>query len=268
MSAMGFKLHICRGLQVNARHSCRRGRALRQTPHPQATTAARVGVSITAMANASGSLRAYYRHNPFGRYRASGGAIAGANTMRFSSKPWVAFNANISDGLYYYGYRFYDPYLQRRVNRDPIQERGFVTLHNLQGQAHFYGSRQTEQVNLYAYVGNSPMMKSDALGLLEACYQPMDWLGLFWHAYVLLPDGTTVSNAGDKSDFPTPKTKCFPAKPDPDAKCRPKNPDDCVRKAVQQDIGPWSLDHNCGSIVRNAFKKCGFMDPTPDFLIY
>jgi RHS repeat-associated protein len=35
--------------------------------------------------------------------------------MRFSSKPWVGFAGSATSGLYYYGYRFYDPYLQRWV---------------------------------------------------------------------------------------------------------------------------------------------------------
>ena len=32
-------------------------------------------------------------------------------------------------GLYYYGYRFYNPELKRWLNRDPIEERGGVPLY-------------------------------------------------------------------------------------------------------------------------------------------
>jgi RHS repeat-associated protein len=51
------------------------------------------------------------------------GSLAAANIYRFSSKDW-----NGNAGLYYYLYRFYDPNLQRWVNRDPIQERGGINL--------------------------------------------------------------------------------------------------------------------------------------------
>ena len=52
--------------------------------------------------------------------------------------------------LYYYGYRFYAPALQRWVNRDPIEERGGI--------------------NLYRFVGNAPVNKFDKNGLLS-----FDW---------------------------------------------------------------------------------------------
>jgi RHS repeat-associated protein len=58
----------------------------------------------------------------------------------FSSKP---IHAN--SGLYYYGYRFYWPELQRWINRDPIGERGGP--------------------NLYAYVRNEPASTTDEYGL-------------------------------------------------------------------------------------------------------
>jgi RHS repeat-associated protein len=65
--------------------------------------------------------------------------------MRFSSKPWVGHNGSNSDGLYYYGYRFYDPNTQRWPNRDPIGERGGL--------------------NLYTFVRNTPINAVDPLGL-------------------------------------------------------------------------------------------------------
>jgi len=48
-------------------------------------------------------------------------------------------------GLYYYLYRFYDPNLQRWLNRDPIQEWGGL--------------------NLYEFVANSPIDDGDYYGL-------------------------------------------------------------------------------------------------------
>jgi RHS repeat-associated protein len=50
--------------------------------------------------------------------------MAGVNLYRFSSKE---FHNN--SGLYYYGFRFYYPTLQRWANRDPIFERGGMSLY-------------------------------------------------------------------------------------------------------------------------------------------
>src|SRR5437763_5231525 len=58
---------------------------------------------------------------------------------RFSSK-----ELHIASGMYYYLYRFYDPNLQRWINRDPIQELGGV--------------------NLYEFSANSPLGWLDAFG--------------------------------------------------------------------------------------------------------
>jgi len=68
------------------------------------------------------------------------GSLAAANTQRFSSK-----EQDPRSGLYYYGYRWYDPNLQRWLSRDPIQERGGI--------------------NLYGFVRNSPINWIDPLGL-------------------------------------------------------------------------------------------------------
>jgi RHS repeat-associated protein len=65
--------------------------------------------------------------------------------MRFSSKPWIAHNGSNTEGLYSYGYRFYDPQTQRWLSRDPINEAGGI--------------------NLYGFVGNSPLNRIDPFGL-------------------------------------------------------------------------------------------------------
>jgi RHS repeat-associated protein len=98
------------------------------------------GGNITALQNSSQSLVAQYRYDPFGRLLSSSGSLASANTYRFSSKQ---FHAN--PGLYYYGFRFYDPNAQRWINRDPIGEAGGI--------------------NLFRFVGNDPVSRIDPLGL-------------------------------------------------------------------------------------------------------
>jgi RHS repeat-associated protein len=91
------------------------------------------------------NVTASYRYDPFGNTISISGTNAASNLYRFSSKE---VDLNYTDsGLYYYGYRFYDPNLQRWLNRDPIGEQGGI--------------------NLYRYVGNTPILYFDALGL---CY--------------------------------------------------------------------------------------------------
>ncbi len=95
--------------------------------------------NITYLVDSSQALAASYRYDSFGNTTASSGTLAGANVYRFSSK-----EIHVNSGMYYYGYRFYDPNLQRWPNRDPIQEAGGI--------------------NLYTFVGNDPLDYSDAFG--------------------------------------------------------------------------------------------------------
>jgi RHS repeat-associated protein len=83
--------------------------------------------NVTALMNSSGVSQASYKYNPYGGLISSSGTLAGANTMRFSSKPAI-FSTTGSWGFYYYGYRFYDPGMQRWLNRDPLGEEGGTNL--------------------------------------------------------------------------------------------------------------------------------------------
>lgn len=80
-------------------------------------------------------------------YIEGSGTLASANGLRFSSKPGVGFTGSITSGLYSYGYRFYDPHVQRWVNRDPLGEAG--------------GN------NLFAYLVNNPHNYFDPYGLYK-----------------------------------------------------------------------------------------------------
>ena len=96
--------------------------------------------NVTALVNASGTVVAKYLYDSFGNTLGMWGSLAAGNTYRFSSKEMDA-----RTGQYYYGYRWYDPNLQRWLNRNPIQEAGGI--------------------NLYGFVGNNPIHKVDRLGL-------------------------------------------------------------------------------------------------------
>ncbi len=102
---------------------------------------------------------AHYEYGPFGATRLASGSLAG-QPYRFSSKEAID-----SAGLYYYGYRFYNPYLGRWISRDPIEE---------------YGG-----VNLYCFVRNRGVNVIDYMGLSDEC-TPWVWAGCSWE-----PTGNT-----------------------------------------------------------------------------
>ncbi|MGI5869044.1 MAG: RHS repeat-associated core domain-containing protein, partial [Kiritimatiellia bacterium] len=95
--------------------------------------------NITAYVNEQGVVVAKYVYDVYGGTIAKSGAMADTFAHRFSTKYFDA-----ETGLYYYGYRFYDPVLHRWLNRDPIEEKGGL--------------------NLYVFCKNSPYNLFDILG--------------------------------------------------------------------------------------------------------
>ena len=73
--------------------------------------------NVVGLAYTNETMAAQYEYDPFGNMLSMTGPLASANRYRFSSKEW-----NDSAGLYYYGFRFYDPNLQRWPNRDPLSD--------------------------------------------------------------------------------------------------------------------------------------------------
>ncbi|MCW5555345.1 MAG: RHS repeat-associated core domain-containing protein, partial [Verrucomicrobiae bacterium] len=100
------------------------------------------GLGRLAARNRRGNMAASYRYDPYGNTITSSGVLSSVNKYRFSSKELMAGGVN---GLYYYGYRFYDPVVQRWLNRDPIGEGGGI--------------------NLYGLVANDPIGRIDPSGL-------------------------------------------------------------------------------------------------------
>jgi RHS repeat-associated protein len=119
--------------------------------------------NVTYLVDASQALAAKYRYDPFGNTTYSSGTLANANAYRFSSKA-----AQPNSGLYYYGYRFYDPHFQRWLNRDPIGER--------------------RGLNLFTFVRNGVTGHVDMRGLaVWACTRPTEgfpFYGYGRHAYL------------------------------------------------------------------------------------
>jgi RHS repeat-associated protein len=79
---------------------------------------------VTSLIDANQAVVASYRYDPFGNIISKSGNLADANIYRFSSK-----EVHTQTGMYYYGYRFYEPNLQRWINQDPLQELGGINLY-------------------------------------------------------------------------------------------------------------------------------------------
>jgi RHS repeat-associated protein len=112
--------------------------------------------NITYLVDASQSLAASYRYDPFGNTISSSGSLATANVYRFSSK-----EVHTGTGLYYYGYRWYAPEVQRWPNRDPLGEPGFELLRKIGNDI----DGDSDGPNLYTFVGNNPNGIIDTDGL-------------------------------------------------------------------------------------------------------
>lgn len=122
------------------------------------------GGNVTYLMTSGQGLGASYRYDPYGNVISSGGGYAEANVYRYSSKEHHA-----ASGLYYYGYRWYEPQLQRWLNRDPIGEAGGI--------------------NLYQFVFNAPANYIDPLGLEFTHY--------YSQGGILQPSGSTPYLAGE-----------------------------------------------------------------------
>ena len=111
--------------------------------------------NVTCLTDGSQNVVARYAYDPYGNLLAKSGSLADVNAYRFSSKEW-----NENSGLVYYLYRFYDPNLQRWLNRDPIGEGGFWSP--------FIADWVAFTPNLMIFVQNNPITYIDPLGLTHA----------------------------------------------------------------------------------------------------
>jgi RHS repeat-associated protein len=149
--------------------------------------------NVSELLEATGNVQAHYEYDPFGNTDSTTGAWANTNAWRFSSKP-----VDAASGLYYYGYRFYNPVSGRWINRDIIEEWGCL--------------------NLYNQCGNDTMNSIDILGLFEIRRRPLnsffaknganafygkgDARGQHWH--IFYDDGSNSGYLGNdkKTGFP------------------------------------------------------------------
>jgi RHS repeat-associated protein len=103
--------------------------------------------NITSLIDDNQNIVARYEYDAFGRLIGEWGVKASVNTMQFSSMPRDA-----QSGLVLFPTRPYEPNFGRFLSHDQIGEGGGI--------------------NLYAFVGNSPLNRGDPLGLAWYDYIP------------------------------------------------------------------------------------------------
>lgn len=130
--------------------------------------------NVTCLINTNGLVLARYNYDPYGNLLGMSGPLAEANAYRFSSKEW---NGNV--GLYYYGYRCYEPNLQRWLNRDPLVDVGGViyalenpffessSVDDDGNNAHWESMWVELNLNAHGTVKNDPVNSFDLLGLCD-----------------------------------------------------------------------------------------------------
>lgn len=122
--------------------------------------------SVRELTDASGAVRARYEYEPFGpRTRVSGDLEA--------TRGFTGHYLHTPSGLYLAPYRAYDPLTGRWLSRDPIEE--------------------SDGLNMYAYVGNSPANATDPLGLWTRATGPSADVQLIPAAG---PGATVIANSG------------------------------------------------------------------------
>ena len=133
--------------------------------------------NISEVLNNTGGIAAHYEYDAFGNTVASSGVYSSVNEYRFSTK-----SLDQVSGLYYYGFRYYNPDTGRWLSRDPIEERGGL--------------------NLYGMIGNDVLNALDYLGLSRVFFFPpgttlQDKINRIFTEYE-----KDANNPPDKSDTP------------------------------------------------------------------
>jgi len=143
--------------------------------------------NVIALVYTNGVVGARYSYDPYGNTLTASGPLATANKYRFSSKKF-----DNRSGLYYYGFRFYDPNLQKWLNRDRIEELGGY--------------------NQFVVVANNPANSIDAYGFCDGdnSLPPTQSLIDFWNK-PQIPD--TSGLRPSQLWPPSSGSSLFPTKP-------------------------------------------------------
>jgi RHS repeat-associated protein len=238
--------------------------------------------NITYLVNSSQTVAASYRYDAYGNTISSSGGLASANVYRFSSKESRVIDLYAgNDRLYYYGYRFYDPNLQRWLNRDPIGELGFRILR----KKFDYSDNQ----RLFTFVENNPVTIVDSLGLtiwvctVRTSGFPLYGVGrhaYFWDDRMATPEegrecgregaygsgGNASENIGPRigdvmipwrGTGPRGDTECYPIEGS-------YGREDAIMNCCKKDANKGAfipLKNDCHDTIDNCLKKLGLAPP-------
>jgi RHS repeat-associated protein len=138
--------------------------------HPHAYYHADANGNVTCLVDSGQAVVAKYLYDPFGGILSQSGVLAEANLYRFSSKELHA-----KSGLVHYLYRYYEPALQKWLNRDPLADLGSRPFHlSVDGEKLRIMGSLSENItlleedsgsNLFQFVANRPSMSYDPFGL-------------------------------------------------------------------------------------------------------
>jgi RHS repeat-associated protein len=190
--------------------------------------------------------------------------MAKANPFLFSTKYY-----DWETGLYYYGYRYYDPSTGRWLSRDPINEAGFNAAKSQKLKFNW-----AEEKNPYAFVLNQPTISVDAFGLFKKCgtlvsraIEPADdpslWdlsheaiSGLLYpHYFIILSDGSRLTHGGTADGENHWSAHSEPIYIDDCKRCSAFT--SCMKKKWPDDSKYTWYRHNCGYAATTTIKACG-----------
>jgi RHS repeat-associated protein len=137
--------------------------------------------NISEYLTISGYVIAHYEYDPFGNITLSSGVRKAHFAHRFSTK-----QLDLTTGLYYYGYRWYDPLTGRWPSRDPIGEEGGV--------------------NLYGFTGNDGINLWDVLG--RNMVRPVEKVLIALYRVVLKIEYKCVCDDSDGEVTPQDRAEC------------------------------------------------------------
>ena len=124
--------------------------------------------NVSEYLNSSGTIVAHFEYDPFGNVTVDTDTN-GLFDLRFSTK-----KRDAATGLYYYGYRYYDPVTGRWPSRDPLGDEFFFLTYVADYIEEFGGSKAHLKIAslrdetygcLYGFINNSSIDGYDLLGL-------------------------------------------------------------------------------------------------------
>jgi RHS repeat-associated protein len=127
--------------------------------------------NIVALLNVNQLTTAYYVYEPFGRILLATGSMQSDNLYCFSSRESHSLSAII-----HYLYRYYEPSIQKWLQRDPIAEPGFLVLQRINPHIEISDALRHWVKPSYVFSANSPQSNVDPFGLFDVRGPNAKWV--------------------------------------------------------------------------------------------